>query len=211
MNGVCAGGTGSFIDQMASLLQTDAEGLNEYAKTYSAIYPIAARCGVFAKSDIQPLINEGAAKSDLAVSIFQAIVNQTISGLACGKPIRGNVVFLGGPLHFLTELKARFIDVLGLEGDAVVEVEDSHLFAAMGSALSSKDDKIFSADEMIKELTNGKHIAMEINRLDPLFKDEQDYNKFKERHDKAKVIKGDLESYKGDVFLGIDAGSTTQN
>ena len=142
MNGVCAGGTGSFIDQMASLLQTDAEGLNEYAKTYSAIYPIAARCGVFAKSDIQPLINEGAAKSDLAVSIFQAIVNQTISGLACGKPIRGNVVFLGGPLHFLTELKARFIDVLGLEGDAVVEVEDSHLFAAMGSALSSKDDKI---------------------------------------------------------------------
>ena len=209
MNGVCAGGTGSFIDQMASLLQTDAEGLNEYAKTYSAIYPIAARCGVFAKSDIQPLINEGAAKSDLAVSIFQAIVNQTISGLACGKPIRGNVVFLGGPLHFLTELKARFIDVLGLEGDAVVEVEDSHLFAAMGSALSSKDDKIFSADEMIKELTNGKHIAMEINRLDPLFKDEQDYNKFKERHDKAKVIKGDLESYKGDVFLGIDAGSTT--
>lgn len=209
MNGVCAGGTGSFIDQMASLLQTDAEGLNEYAKTYSAIYPIAARCGVFAKSDIQPLINEGAAKSDLAVSIFQAIVNQTISGLACGKPIRGNVAFLGGPLHFLTELKARFIDVLGLEGDAVVEVEDSHLFAAMGSALSSKDDKIFSADEMIKELTNGKHITMEINRLDPLFKDEQDYNKFKERHDKAKVIKGDLESYKGDVFLGIDAGSTT--
>ena len=127
-------------------LQTDAEGLNEYAKTYSAIYPIAARCGVFAKSDIQPLINEGAAKSDLAVSIFQAIVNQTISGLACGKPIRGNVAFLGGPLHFLTELKARFIDVLGLEGDAVVEVEDSHLFAAMGSALSSKDDKIFSAE-----------------------------------------------------------------
>ena len=105
MNGICAGGTGSFIDQMASLLQTDASGLNEYAKNYQAIYPIAARCGVFAKTDIQPLINEGATKEDLAASIFQAVVNQTISGLACGKPIRGTVAFLGGPLHFLPELK----------------------------------------------------------------------------------------------------------
>ena len=104
MNGVCAGGTGSFIDQMASLLQTDAAGLNEAAKKYKQIYPIAARCGVFAKTDIQPLINEGATKADLAASIFQAVVNQTISGLACGKPIRGTVAFLGGPLHFLTEL-----------------------------------------------------------------------------------------------------------
>ena len=101
MNGICAGGTGSFIDQMASLLQTDATGLNEYAKNYKALYPIAARCGVFAKTDIQPLINEGATKEDLSASIFQAVVNQTISGLACGKPIRGHVAFLGGPLHFL--------------------------------------------------------------------------------------------------------------
>ena len=105
MNGVCAGGTGSFIDQMATLLQTDACGLNEYAKDYDTIYPIAARCGVFAKTDIQPLINEGATKPNLAASIFQAVVNQTISGLACGKPIKGNVAFLGGPLHFLPELK----------------------------------------------------------------------------------------------------------
>ena len=109
MNGICAGGTGSFIDQMAALLQTDASGLNDYAEHYKAIYPIAARCGVFAKSDIQPLINEGATREDLAASIFQAVVNQTISGLACGKPIRGNVAFLGGPLHFLPQLRESFI------------------------------------------------------------------------------------------------------
>ena len=120
MNGICAGGTGSFIDQMATLLKTDAAGLNEYAKDYQALYPIAARCGVFAEAGIQPLINEGAAKADLAASIFQAVVNQTISGLACGKPIRGNVAFLGGPLHFLTELKKAFIRTLNLTGDAII-------------------------------------------------------------------------------------------
>ena len=120
MNGICAGGTGSFIDQMATLLQTDATGLNEYAKNYHAIYPIAARCGVFAKSDIQPLINEGATKEDLAASIFQAVVNQTISGLACGKPIRGNVAFLGGPLHFLSELKNAFIRTLNLGPENII-------------------------------------------------------------------------------------------
>ena len=118
MNGVCAGGTGSFIDQMASLLQTDASGLNEYAKNYKALYTIAARCGVFAKTDIQPLINDGAAKEDLAASIFQAVVNQTISGLACGKPIRGHVAFLGGPLHFLSELREAFIRTLKLDDEA---------------------------------------------------------------------------------------------
>ena len=135
MNGVCAGGTGSFIDQMAALLQTDAEGLNNYAKDYKEIYPIAARCGVFAKTDIQPLINEGATKADLAASIFQAVVNQTISGLACGKPIRGCVAFLGGPLHFLTELKRAFIRTLRLTPENVVDPSDSHLFAAMGAAI----------------------------------------------------------------------------
>ena len=119
MNGICAGGTGSFIDQMASLLKTDASGLNEYAKDYQALYPIAARCGVFAKSDIQPLINEGATKEDLSASIFQAVVNQTISGLACGKPIRGHVAFLGGPLHFLTELKTAFIRTLKLDDEHI--------------------------------------------------------------------------------------------
>ena len=140
MNGICAGGTGSFIDQMASLLKTDAAGLNEYAKSYQAIYPIAARCGVFAKTDIQPLINEGATKPDLAASIFQAVVNQTISGLACGKPIRGNVAFLGGPLHFLTELRQAFIRTLKLTDEQVYAPDHSHLFAAIGSAMSSQKD-----------------------------------------------------------------------
>ena len=144
MNGVCAGGTGSFIDQMASLLQTDASGLNEYAKDYKALYTIAARCGVFAKSDIQPLINDGASREDLAASIFQAVVNQTISGLACGKPIRGHVAFLGGPLHFLSELKEAFIRTLNLDEEHTIAPENSHLFAAIGSALNSKKDTVVS-------------------------------------------------------------------
>ncbi|MCD7835324.1 MAG: 2-hydroxyglutaryl-CoA dehydratase, partial [Lachnospiraceae bacterium] len=140
MNGICAGGTGSFIDQMASLLQTDASGLNEYAKDYKSLYDIAARCGVFAKSDIQPLINEGATKEDLSASIFQAVVNQTISGLACGKPIRGHVAFLGGPLHFLSELKAAFIRTLKLDDEHIIDTDNSHLFAAIGSALNAKPE-----------------------------------------------------------------------
>ncbi len=209
MNGICAGGTGSFIDQMASLLLTDATGLNEFAKSYEVIYPIAARCGVFAKTDIQPLINEGASKADLAVSIFQAVVNQTISGLACGKPIRGKVAFLGGPLHFLTELKNRFIDVLNLKEDEVIELENSHLFAAMGSALSSKSEDDFDFDKLISNLMGQKHLKMEINRLEPLFESEEDYIEFKERHEKAQVAKKELSSYSGDIFLGIDSGSTT--
>ena len=135
MNGVCAGGTGSFIDQMAALLQTDASGLDREAAHYQQIYPIAARCGVFAKTDIQPLINEGATKADLAASIFQAVVNQTISGLACGKPIRGHVAFLGGPLHFLPQLKAAFIRTLKLTDETTIDPENSHLFAATGAAI----------------------------------------------------------------------------
>ena len=142
MTGICAGGTGSFIDQMASLIQTDASGLNEYAKNYKAIYPIAARCGVFAKTDIQPLINEGATREDLSASIFQAVVNQTISGLACGKPIRGHVAFLGGPLHFLSELKAAFIRTLNLDDEHAITPDNSHLFAAIGSALNYKEDSV---------------------------------------------------------------------
>ena len=138
MNGVCAGGTGSFIDQMAALLQTDAEGLNEEAAHYKVVYPIAARCGVFAKSDIQPLINDGASKADLAASVFQAVVNQTISGLACGKPIRGHVAFLGGPLHFLPELRNAFIRTLKLTDETAIVPENSHLFAAQGAALGKR-------------------------------------------------------------------------
>ena len=209
MNGVCAGGTGSFIDQMAALLQTDAEGLNNEAKNYREIYPIAARCGVFAKTDIQPLINEGATKADLAASIFQAVVNQTISGLACGKPIRGCVAFLGGPLHFLTELKKAFIRTLKLTPENVVDPSDSHLFAAMGAALETDDEKTVLLSELIKRLSEGVEMSFEIKRLPPLFASEQEYKAFCARHDCAIVEKGELSEYSGDCFLGIDAGSTT--
>ncbi len=208
MNGVCAGGTGSFIDQMAALLQTDAEGLNEEAKNYKEIYPIAARCGVFAKTDIQPLINEGATKADLAASIFQAVVNQTISGLACGKPIRGCVAFLGGPLHFLTELKKAFIRTLNLTPENVVDPENSHLFAAMGAAIESEGEET-TLSGLIERLERGVKMSFEIKRLDPLFKDEADYKAFCARHDCAVVEKGDISRYSGECFLGIDAGSTT--
>ena len=209
MNGICAGGTGSFIDQMASLLQTDAGGLNELAKSHKIIYPIASRCGVFAKTDIQPLINEGAAREDLAASIFQAVVNQTISGLACGKPIRGHVAFLGGPLHFLSELRERFIKTLKLTDETAILPENSHLFAAFGSAISAdeKDARPFS--EMIDNIGKNNTLAVEIARLSPLFNDEEEYKKFSERHKKASVPKKELSEYKGNAFLGIDAGSTT--
>ncbi|MBR2968803.1 MAG: 2-hydroxyacyl-CoA dehydratase [Clostridia bacterium] len=209
MNGVCAGGTGSFIDQMAALLQTDAEGLNEAAKEYRTVYPIAARCGVFAKTDIQPLINEGATKADLAVSIFQAVVNQTISGLACGKPIRGTVTFLGGPLHYLSELKQAFIRTLKLTEKTAKDPENSHLFAAFGSALTSGSGDGIRLDELILRLENGVEMESEIKRLQPLFDGADDYASFSARHAKASVARGRLEEYSGNCFLGIDAGSTT--
>lgn len=210
MNGVCAGGTGSFIDQMASLLQTDAQGLNEYAKKYKVIYPIASRCGVFAKTDIQPLINEGAAKEDLAASIFQAVVNQTISGLACGKPIRGNVAFLGGPLHFLSELRGRFIETLNLTEETTIIPEGSHLFAAFGAAVSAKENTVVTNFETIEQnIHDIGDLTMEVSRLEPLFKDEDEYNEFTKRHSTEKVKRLDLSTYTGNAFLGIDAGSTT--
>ena len=209
MNGICAGGTGSFIDQMASLLQTDASGLNEYAKNYKAIYPIAARCGVFAKTDIQPLINEGATKEDLSASIFQAVVNQTISGLACGKPIRGNVAFLGGPLHFLPELRAAFIRTLNLGPDQVVAPDHSHLFAAIGAAMNSDPKTTASLHDLIERLSHGIKMDFEVKRMEPLFTDEADYEDFKTRHASHDVKKGDLATYEGNCYLGIDAGSTT--
>ena len=209
MNGICAGGTGSFIDQMASLLQTDASGLNEYAKNYKAIYPIAARCGVFAKTDIQPLINEGATKEDLSASIFQAVVNQTISGLACGKPIRGNVAFLGGPLHFLPELRAAFIRTLNLGPDQVIAPDHSHLFAAIGAAMNSDPKTTASLHDLIERLSHGIKMDFEVKRMEPLFTDEADYEEFKTRHASHDVKKGDLSTYEGNCYLGIDAGSTT--
>lgn len=217
MNGVCAGGTGSFIDQMASLLQTDAQGLNLAAEQATQIYPIAARCGVFAKTDIQPLINEGAATSDLAASIFQAVVNQTISGLACGRPIRGNVAFLGGPLHFLPELKKAFIRTLHLAPEQVIDPPDSHLFAAQGAALELRDGSVTSQDEtvpleidvLISRLRNGVQTAFELKRLPPLFSSTSEYDAFCARHARAVVSKAALSDTHGNCYLGIDAGSTT--
>ena len=209
MNGICAGGTGSFIDQMATLLQTDASGLNEYAKNYKSIYPIAARCGVFAKSDIQPLINEGATKEDLSASIFQAVVNQTISGLACGKPIRGNVAFLGGPLHFLSELKAAFIRTLSLAPDEIIAPEHSHLFAAVGSAMNYKEEVCVPVEDIIKRLQGKIKLEFEVERMEPLFKNQEEYDTFQNRHAAHKVETRSLTEYRGNCYLGIDAGSTT--
>ena len=209
MNGICAGGTGSFIDQMASLLQTDATGLNEYAKHYQAIYPIAARCGVFAKTDIQPLINDGATKEDLSASIFQAVVNQTISGLACGKPIRGHVAFLGGPLHFLSELKTAFIRTLKLDDEHIIAPDNSHLFAAIGSALNAKQNVTVSLTELKERMRTTIKLDFEVERMEPLFATEDDYQAFHDRQSAYRVKTGDLSTYKGKCFLGIDAGSTT--
>ncbi len=209
MNGICAGGTGSFIDQMASLLQTDASGLNEYAKDYHSLYTIAARCGVFAKSDIQSLINEGATKEDLAASIFQAVVNQTISGLACGKPIRGHVAFLGGPLHFLSELKTAFIRTLKLDEEHVIETAHSHLFAAIGSALNAKENVSYTMEEMTEKLASDIKMEFEVERMEPLFASKEEYETFKVRHSRHHIKTKELASYKGNCYLGIDAGSTT--
>ena len=223
MNGTCAGGTGAFIDQMAALLETDAMGLNELAKGMQQIYPIAARCGVFAKTDIQPLINEGARREDIAASIFQAVVSQTISGLACGKPIRGHVAFLGGPLHFLDQLRQRFIETLKLKDDEIIVPEDSQLFVASGcafgaerkfnsapEALEGGEFKFPTITEFRENLKNlvGAELS-EVQRLEPLFKNQAELDEFEVRHSEQKAKRGDLKKTHGPVFLGLDSGSTT--
>jgi len=210
MNGTCAGGTGAFIDQMASLLQTDASGLNEYAKNYKTIYPVASRCGVFAKTDIQPLLNEGASKEDISASVFQAVVNQTISGLAQGKPIRGRVAFLGGPLYFLSELRKRFVETLKLKNEEIIFPEDSQFFVALGAAILAEESPYEEFEclyERIPDIHNSSLDATNIS--EPLFKNNEEYEEFKLRHEKSKVKRFDLNKYEGNAFLGIDAGSTT--
>ena len=211
MNGTCAGGTGAFIDQMATLLHTDASGLNELARKATTIYPIASRCGVFAKSDVQPLLNEGAAPEDVAASIFQAVVTQTISGLACGRPIRGNVAFLGGPLQYLSELRRRFYLTLDLDEEHRIVPENAHLFVASGAAMAHESTKLATFPELIAAIDAlGDTQGSEVARLEPLFADEVAYREFKERHDREVVPKGDPATYTGKrVFIGIDAGSTT--
>lgn len=207
MNGTCAGGTGAFIDQMAALLATDAAGLNRLAESYSTLYPIAARCGVFAKTDVQPLINDGAAREDIAASVLQAVVNQTISGLACGRPIRGSVAFLGGPLHYLPQLRERFIETLNLTSAEVIVPPDGHLFVAMGAALMAEGtvQKVSQIASRLRSRRDGGH---ETRRLAPLFQ-EGELASFRERHSRARIPRADLSSWSGPVWLGIDAGSTT--
>ncbi len=210
MNGICAGGTGAFIDQMATLLGTDALGLNELAKSYATIYPVAARCGVFAKTDIQVLLNEGARKEDIAASIFQAVVNQTISGLACGKPIKGTVAFLGGPLYFLSELRHRFKETLKLTDDQALFPAHAQFFVAMGAALASTTDNPLRLSLLIQHLKSldiSDH--QEVARLQPLFNNLSELESFRNRHALHQISKNDLASFQGDCFLGIDAGSTT--
>lgn len=210
MNGTCAGGTGAFIDQMAILLNTDPAGLNEASKEHKIIYPIAARCGVFAKTDIQPLINDGAAKSDLAASIFQAVVNQTISGLACGHTISGNVAFLGGPLSFLSELRQRFIDTLNLAPDEIIFPEDSKYFVAIGASLLAEKSGEILLNTLVDRLGNADPALMsDTKHIDALFSNEAEYDIFRTRHAKDRVKRKDIKKARGPVFLGIDAGSTT--
>lgn len=223
MNGTCAGGTGAFIDQMAALLETDAAGLNTLAAGFKTIYPIAARCGVFAKTDIQPLINEGAAREDIAASIFQSVVSQTISGLACGKPIRGNVAFLGGPLHFLDQLRKRFVATLKLTPEQTIVPENAQLFVALGAAFTEfkaledeneadlqKRYNIMELPDFEKALQKIEKAQLhEIQRLEPLFHDQGELNAFRERHAREKAKTADITKASGPVFLGLDAGSTT--
>ncbi|MCL2754484.1 MAG: ROK family protein, partial [Oscillospiraceae bacterium] len=211
MNGSCAGGTGAFIDQMAALLNTDITGLETLAEKYETIYPIASRCGVFAKSDIQPLLNDGAKKSDIAASIYQSVVNQTISGLACGKPIRGKIAFLGGPLHYLPELRKRFIETLALEGDDIIIPDNANLFVAMGAALSkSKDDVDVDLKSLKGKIDKLSDVEVhEIERLAPLFTSDEQRTEFLERHKAGAIPTAELSEYSGKCYLGLDMGSTT--
>ena len=210
MNGSCAGGTGAFIDQMATLLQTDASGLNTLAMNADTIYPIAARCGVFAKTDVQALLNQGASHENIAKSVFQAIVNQTIAGLACGHKIEGNVAFLGGPLTFLSELRQCFCDTLELDTAHRIIPENGELFIALGAALMNDECRDITVGELTKEIGALIGVPMEAtDRVDPLFRNEAELEEFRARHAKAVTPKGDINDAEGPCYLGIDAGSTT--
>jgi len=209
MNGVCAGGTGSFIDHMASLLHTDAQGLDKLAAKGQQIYPIASRCGVFAKTDIQALMNDGAEKEDIARSVFQAVVNQTIGNLAQGRPITGNVAFLGGPLYFLPQLKNRFIETLELDTAHVVDFSEGCYFVAMGAVLSNETEIMDYETLAARFADRGQWIEKSAANHFILFKDDEARQEFTKRHEKDKISRGDLSQYKGKIYLGIDAGSTT--
>ena len=203
MNGSCAGGTGAFIDQMATLLKMTPDEMNEAALHSDKLYTIASRCGVFAKSDVQPLLNQGARKEDVAASIFAAVVNQTIGGLAQGRPIEGNVLYLGGPITFLSKLKQSFDDALGVTGTLP---DNSLYYVALGAAFYS--DEAFDLEDVIESLNHYSATA-DYATSDPLFASQEEYDAFAARHAKATVPRGELAEAKGPVHIGIDAGSTT--
>ena len=210
MNGNCAGGTGAFIDQMATLLDTDAGGLNEMAKKADTIYPIAARCGVFAKTDIQALLNEGASKENVAASVFQSIVFQTITGLACGRPIKGTVCFLGGPLTYLSQLREQFAKTLHLTPEQVIAPENAQVYVAIGAALGSIDTKPVSFMNLMGQLKSVDESTLaNSDRVEPLFNNQAELDEFRARHSQHTVPQADITTYSGPCYLGIDAGSTT--
>ena len=210
MNGSCAGGTGAFIDQMATLLDVTVEKLDEMSLACTRIYPIASRCGVFAKTDIQPLLNQGARKEDLAASIYQAVVNQTIAGLAQGKKIRGKVLFLGGPLYYCKGLRARFVETLKLSPENAVFPEYGRFAVGIGAAAyAQKAGETMTIPALEERIATRKGHDMGRGRLRPLFEDDADYAEFMRRHAEASVPEGDIAAYEGDAFLGIDCGSTT--
>ena len=209
MNGSCAGGTGAFIDQMATLLNVTVDELDALSLNHEKIYPIASRCGVFAKSDIQPILNQGGRKEDVAASIFQAVVDQTVAGLTQGRELKGKIVFLGGPLHFIKGLRERFVETLKLDSEHPVFPEDSDCFAAIGAALCTEDAPCRPFEEFLEKLEHAAGTATIVDTMPPLFTDRTDYEAFAARHSAMTVPTVDLSTYTGDAYLGIDAGSTT--
>ncbi len=209
MNGSCAGGTGAFIDQMATLLNVTVDELDALSLKHTKLYPIASRCGVFAKSDIQPILNQGGLKEDIAASIFQAVVDQTIAGLTQGRELAGKIVFLGGPLHFLMGLRQRFVETLQLDEEHAVFPADGDCYAAIGSAMCAADYPAISFDEMLDRLEKAVDTNQSINTLPPLFTSQADYDEFVARHNEKRLPEADIHTYEGAAYLGIDAGSTT--
>ena len=209
MNGSCAGGTGAFIDQMATLMNVTVSELDELSLKHEKIYPIASRCGVFAKSDIQPILNQGGRKEDVAASIFQAVVDQTVAGLTQGRELKGKIVFLGGPLHFLMGLRERFVKTLQLDEEHAIFPEDGDCFAAMGAALCSTDFESRPFEELLKLLEESRGATTVVDTMPPLFQNQAEYDAFTARHNASTPPQADIATYTGDAYLGIDAGSTT--
>ena len=209
MNGSCAGGTGAFIDQMATLMNVTVNELDALSLKHEKIYPIASRCGVFAKSDIQPILNQGGRKEDVAASIFQAVVDQTVAGLTQGRELKGKIVFLGGPLHFLMGLRERFVDTLQLDEAHAIFPEDGDCFAAMGAALCSSDYEARPFDELLRLLRESRDATSVVDTMPPLFESQADYDAFAARHNASTPPQLDIHTYAGDAYLGIDSGSTT--